>query len=166
MSPTMADCWKLGVAFVALLLETGCDPAPGRKAAIEKSASDPIVRDVGQLETNVRISEAEKRIDELEREVGELKLTPEKLNLELLTARVAALEAGRESVVADPNDLAPNVPADSNSPARQAGRANGIAPTKTSRTPSLRLPSLEPRARLATPAEAKAFARGNAPEKN
>jgi hypothetical protein len=100
----MADRWKLSVAFIALLLETGCDPAPGRKATIEKSAADPIVRDVGQLEANVRSVEAEKRIDELERAVGELKLTPEKLNLELLTARVAALEVGQASLATDSKD--------------------------------------------------------------
>ncbi len=162
----MVDCWKLGVAFIALLLQTGCDPAPGRKAAIEKSASDPIVRDVGKLETDTRITADEKRIEELEREVGELKSTPEKLNLELLTARVAALEVGRASIAADPTDLVPTVPVEPIRPAGPVNRSNSTAPAKANRPPSLRLPSLEPRARLATPAEAKAFARGNAPQKN
>lgn len=161
----MADRWKLGLAFTALLLETGCDPGPSRKPAIEKREADPIVRDVGQLETDVRIVEVEKRIDELEREVGELKLTPEKLNLELLTARVAALEVGRANVAVDSKDFAPNVSADPISPAGLADRSNSTAPAKAKRTSSLRLPSLEPRARLATPAEAKAFARGNEPQK-
>ncbi|MBD8621124.1 hypothetical protein IFT67_19630 [Sphingomonas sp. CFBP 13728] len=72
---------------------TGCDQTSSPPSAKAKAAQDPIAIDIDQIEARVRIAAAIKRIDELERQVSELQATPEKLDLDLLTRRVAALEA-------------------------------------------------------------------------
>lgn len=157
----MAYRAKHAVSFIGLLLATGCDPVPSRKPPNEKSASDPIVRDVARAEAEVRIMDADKRIDELEREVGELKSTPEKLDLELLTARVTALEIGRSNVADGTKSFPPNAAVDPVSPAKPTDRSNSIAPGGAKRASSFNLPALEPRARLATQAEVREFTRGS-----
>ena len=84
-------------SLVCLILVAGCDrassPTPTTNPAAAKAAEDPIKADVDRMEAGIRIAAANKRIDELEQQVGALQATPEKLDLELLTNRVEALEA-------------------------------------------------------------------------
>lgn len=80
-------------SLACLILVAGCDQPLTPKPAATKVTRDPITADVNRLEAGIRIAAANKRIDELERQVGALQATPEKLDLELLTNRVEALEA-------------------------------------------------------------------------
>lgn len=86
---------KAIASLSCLTLMAGCDQmsAPTSKPPAEKAAEDPLKADVERMEAGIRIAAANKRIDELERQVGALQATPEKLDLSLLTDRVAALEA-------------------------------------------------------------------------
>jgi len=80
------------------LYATGCGPTtPAEQhndtqpAAI--TANTSIEQDVANIQAGVvRTSDAQ-RLDELERRIGRLETTPDKLDLELLSSRVQALEA-------------------------------------------------------------------------
>ncbi len=82
------------MSLACLILVAGCDQAStSTPTPTPAAAKDPITADVDRMEAGIRIATANKRIDELERQVGALQATPEKLDLELLTNRVEALEA-------------------------------------------------------------------------
>lgn len=115
------------------------------------------MQDLERLEARVRIAAANKRIDELERKVGELEDTPEKLELDLLTNRVTALEvkAGGPLLASETPPLKEDfslLPPTGTSPKQ---RKSLRQPAK--RVSPLNLPDLENRSRLATSAEANAF---------
>jgi uncharacterized coiled-coil protein SlyX len=113
------------------------------------------VQDIKQAEYEVRLAAANKRIDELERKVGALEVTPEKLDLDLLTQRVTALEVNAGDAVVQVPMIAPaaaKVRSGGNAP-----RAGGEAGRRPAGVPKLNLPDLENRPRPATPSEVKAF---------
>lgn len=134
-----------------------CNAAPKPAEVKGKPDRDAVAEDLARLDAGVRIAAANKRIDELERQVGELQSTPEKLDLELLTNRVTALEvqassAASQASVAPPKDA----PAAARTTSRDAQQSE-YARQSARRTQKLTLPELESRPRLATPAEVKAF---------
>ena len=122
-----------------------------------KSASvgDPVAQDIKQIEYGVRLSAANKRIEELERKVGALENTPEKLDLDLLTQRVTAIEIKSNDALA-PVFTIPQVTGKAQS-LGSAPSASGEVPQARIRWPKLNLPDLEKGARPATSSEAKAF---------
>lgn len=83
---------KTIMSLACLILVAGCDQA-STSTPTPAAAKDPITADVDRMEAGIRIAAANKRIDELERQVAALQATPQKLDLELLANRVAALEA-------------------------------------------------------------------------
>ncbi|MES3085126.1 hypothetical protein [Sphingomonas faeni] len=152
--------------LASILSLAACDAAP--KPANGKGtpgqdgvAQDAIAQDLARLDAGVRIAAANKRIDELERQVGELQSTPEKLDLELLTNRVTALEV-QASSAASQASVAPakDGPKDASAAPRTTNKDPQQSEDKrqpAKRAPKLTLPALENRPRLATPSEAKAF---------
>jgi hypothetical protein len=114
-----------------------------------------IEQDVKQVQYDVRLAAAYRRIEELERQVGELKGTPEKIDLELLTQRMMALEA---KTVGD-NEPALQAPpaARASEPITSLSRTGTYAPRPPAVRSKLILPDLENQWRMATPSEAKAF---------
>jgi uncharacterized coiled-coil protein SlyX len=150
---------KAMLLFACLCSVAGCDRPSPHAAATKNSSQDPIARDVENMEAEVRISAATKRIDELERQVGELQSTPEKLDLELLTNRVTALEASQTGITADPDASSTNATPVPLAVPAPLPRANGSKQTSPKRSSSLKLPELEARPRVATPDETKSFTR-------
>jgi hypothetical protein len=142
---------------LALGLTLGaCNRERTPAAAKTASAEDPVVQDIKQIEYGIRLAAANKRIDELERRIGALENTPEKIDLALLTQRMTELEVQRVATLPEVPELGSGV-----------NKRSVIAPPprvsdKTSRAPAgvprLSLPDLEKPARVATAAEAKAFA--------
>lgn len=108
------------------------------------------------MEAGIRIAAANKRIDELERKVSALEATPEKIELDLLTQRVTALEVKALTGQATEPQGAPD-PRTPSSDTLRSGTGARRAPTGN---PKLTLPELDNRPRQATPAEAKAFSSG------
>jgi len=139
-----------------LLVLAGCGQSRTPSSVNSASADDPVSQDIKQLEYGVRLAAANKRIDELERKIGALEATPEKLKLDLLTQRVLALEV--KSFDRVPSAVEMPTPGDdrrspSNAPLKAKDSVRDPSPaTKQSS------PKSEPRARLATSAEAKALA--------
>lgn len=138
---------------------SGCDQPSSFKPATAKVAQDPVTADIDRMQAQIRIAAANKRIDELERQVAELQAAPEKLDLELLTRRVATLETmdhGDMAVLGtSPGKLTPS-PNQGPRPFPRATEARQDKPQKASK---LNIPELETRSRLATTDEAKAFNR-------
>lgn len=91
--------------------QNGAQPAA---ASAEAAANAAIEQDVANIQTNVVRTSETQRLDELERRVGELENKPEKLDLELLSSRVQALEvkAGADGLAA----TTPSVPGPSPTP--------------------------------------------------
>lgn len=133
-----------------------CDRNPAPRSARNAVAEDPVVQGIKQIESGVRLAAANKRIDELERRVGALEDTPEKLDLALLTQRMTALEVQRIGVLpeAPPQGRSVDRRGQAITPPRGSGKVSRL-PDKA---PRLSLPNLEKRSRMATAAEAKAFA--------
>jgi hypothetical protein len=141
---------------LACLLSLGaCDRGSSPSSAESVSTNTPLAQDIKQTEYGVRLAAANKRIDELERKVGALEETPEKLDLDLLTQRVTALEVASSSAAAPISTIAPAT--DKAQLGDIAPRAGGGVPRKQDRAPKLNLPDLEKQTRPATPSEAKAF---------
>jgi hypothetical protein len=141
----------------ALLLVTcfpwlaACEQRTAPAATKRGPAENAISQDIHQIDSAVRLAAANKRIDELERKVGALEATPDKLDLELLTQRVTALEV--KTSVAEA--LLPNtVPAAGAArPASGATQAVGEVRRAPASAARLSLPELERRPRLATPSQ-------------
>ncbi len=127
-----------------LILMAGCDQTSAPAPTAAKAVQDPLKADLEQMEAGIRIAAANKRIDELERKVGALQATPEKLDLSLLTDRVATLEA--------------KAGGDASSPGKPSGQTtSGVGQSPQSglladsprqvqrQTPKLSLPELETR---------------------
>jgi uncharacterized coiled-coil protein SlyX len=150
---------KAMLSFACLCSMAGCDRPSPHAAATKNSSRDAIAREVDNMEAEVRIAAATKRIEELERQVGELQSTPEKLDLELLTSRVTALEARQTGNAASP-DASPTKAAPVPAVSAPIPRANGSKQDAPRRSSSLKLPELETRSRSATPDETKSFTRG------
>lgn len=147
---------RVALSFAVLVSAGACDRIQKVPESKNASAVDPVAADIDRMEAEVRIAAANKRIDELERKVGALEATPEKIDLELLTQRVTALEvkSGSDQATEAQVAPAPRTPS-SDTPRSETGVRR--APTKN---PKLTLPDLENRPRQATPAEAKAFSSG------
>lgn len=126
-----------------------CEQRAAPSAPKTAPVQNPIAGDVDRIDTGVRLAAANTRIDELERKVGILEATPDKLNLELLTQRVAQLElkaGGSEEPVVN---LTPT--ADVARPVRKATQTVDQAQQRPAKTSKLSLPDLERRPRPTTP---------------
>jgi BMFP domain-containing protein YqiC len=151
----MRDLLKTLSPLVCLVSLESCDQRSTPSAANKASGKNVVVQDINEFESGVRLAAANKRIDELEQKVGALEATPEKLDLDLLSQRVTALEArGSGDVVSAPTT---SPAADVPQSGRSAPRTGVEVRPSTARSSNLNLPELEPRLRLATPTEAKAF---------
>lgn len=150
---------KVLLSFIAILTIQACDDVSHSETVYGRPRESKIARDMSEFEDGVRIAAANKRIDELERKVGTLESTPEKLDLDVLSRRVAALESETNAAAALATDVRSSkdnlggFSSDSN-----AARSDSNARRVVKRQPPLNLPNLESGPRLATPAEAKAFA--------
>lgn len=146
---------KFTVSLMCLITMTACDRSPSPIPATAKAVQDPIAADVEHMTAEIRIASANKRIDELERQVGALQATPIKLDLDLLTSRLEALEAKQngdaptsEKIVSD------NYKID-----RPISRSNDVGKEKLQKPSKLILPELESKPRLATTDEKRLFDR-------
>lgn len=140
-----------------LMALCACDQRPAPSAAPKISAANPTDQDVEELEAGIRLTAANKRIDELERKVGMLEATPEKLDLDLISQRVAALEmkaVGTPSI--DPEPPALRSGGDTRSP-RAARGSDAGSRQKASPSSKLNIPEFDGHPQLATPVEARAF---------
>lgn len=149
---------KVPLVFAILILVQACDQVPKSPATKNSSDQNLLAKDVDQLESGVRLAAANKRIDELERKVDELEATPEKLDLDLLSQRVTALEVKANDTIS----IVPQTPLAKEKPAtpqstERAARSDANARQTPASASTFKLPDLENRARPATPAEAKAF---------
>jgi uncharacterized coiled-coil protein SlyX len=79
-------------AGVALLLVVGCTQ-PHEAADTPANDTAALNEAIAGDMTAIRLKAAEARIEQLERQVGARQATPEKLDLQLLTQRLEALEA-------------------------------------------------------------------------
>jgi hypothetical protein len=135
-----------------------CDQRPAPLVAPKISAANPTEQDVDELEAGIRLAAANKRIDELERKVSMLEATPEKLDLDLISQRVAALEVKAASTPSiEPKSPALKGSGDDMRSPRAARGSDAGSRQKASPSSKLNLPELEGRPQLATPAEARAF---------
>ena len=134
---------NLALLFVPLAL-CGCGSQPHENKPEHRSAAEAIERDVTAIEGGVRLAAANKRIDELEHQVAELQTNPQTIELDLLKARVEALETRTYA----------------NTDAGVPSLAATIAPTRRVAAPPvslseqrqrLTLPELEAAARLGAP---------------
>lgn len=84
-------------APLCLLLVAGCqrsgEPAANSVLSAKEQAIAAEKKQIDRIEGGVRLDQAERRIVELEKQVGALRDNPQQLDLDLLTQRVAALEA-------------------------------------------------------------------------
>lgn len=142
-----------------LIAVPACDLAPKSRTLQRAPEQSKTGQDVNTFEAEMRIAAANKRIDELERKVGALEATPEKLDLDLMNQRVTALE------VKVPQSVEPSPPAPRSDDRSDATQPTGVTgrPSETTRREPRRSSKLNPLVigqtpRLATPAEAKAFA--------
>lgn len=149
------------LSFASLSYLSACDRMSPPSAEKKGSSQEKLVGELDRMESDVRIAAANKRIEDLERKVGELEATPEKVDLDLLTQRVTALELKADSPsVLDMDTPPPRERSSGSQPTGNALRSN-LNSRRTPALPSrLSLPDLETHARLATPAEEKAFAKG------
>jgi TolA-binding protein len=113
---TAAMIGRVVLSLLTLVSVAACsgaapaDPAEGeRTARIELFRNE--LKQVTTVERDVRLDALERRIAELEGEVGVLKANPERIDLDLLTQRMTALEVRALSA-------APAAPAPSSAPAR------------------------------------------------
>jgi hypothetical protein len=143
------------LALACFLSLGACNGEVAPNSATSPSADDPVTQDIKEIEYGVRLAAANKRIDELERRVGALEDTPEKLNLDLLTQRVIALEVRSNDAIATVSTNAPLT--GKAQPVDIEPRKSGEVRRATMKATKLNLPHLEKRAALATPSEAKAF---------
>lgn len=150
---------KTIMSLACLILVAGCDQAPTPTPAATKVAEDPITADVDRMEAGIRIADANKRIDELERQVGALQATPEKLDLELLTNRVEALEAKAGGDMTIPVTSSERSVPRVDQATRPISRASENRQDKPQKSSKLSMPELEPKSRLATTSEANEFNR-------
>lgn len=158
----MRHSLKVVLPFAFLILVSACDKRAEPPAAKKGSGQDLVVQDLDKFEAGVRIAAANKRIDELERKIGELEATPEKLNLDLLTQRVTALEVKTSDPLASIPDTASAKTSPSSGQLKTDAAQSGVTkPRSATRSTTLKLPDLEKGPRLATPAETKAFSPGN-----
>jgi hypothetical protein len=139
------------LSFVCLLSLGACDQRRNPSAAKSPSMENPIVQETSQFESEVRLAAANKRIDELELKVHALEATPEKLDLDLLTQRVTALEVKSSGAAAAVSNMVPgnNAMQALRPPSGAARVARGArqAPAGSSK---LNLPDLENRPRSGT----------------
>lgn len=157
----MSYSFKALLPFTVFLLVSACDQAPKTPVAGKVSDQDAVAQNIDKFESGVRIAAANKRIDELERKVGELEATPEKLNLDLLTQRVTALEAkANDSLASNSDSPLPNDQASSGRPTSSAAPRSPTTQRTPTRSSTLKLPDLEKGPRLATPTETNAFSPG------
>lgn len=157
----MSYLFKAILPVTVFILVSGCGQASKEPVTEKPSEQDVVAQDIDKIESGVRIAAANKRIDELERKVGELETTPEKLNLDLLTQRVTALEVKANGLPASNSEA--SIPSDQLNSGRPTSSAAQQSPTPKrppTRSPTLNLPDLEKGPRLATPTEAKAFSPG------
>lgn len=146
------------LSFSVLLMLQACgNPSTSEKPA-DTSRKTKIEQDMSKFEDGLRIAAANKRIDELDRKVAELEAAPEKLDLDVLSRRVSTLELKANADAA----FVAVAPSSENRMGVYHSDRNAIRPDTNARQlpkrpPSLKLPDLETRPRLATPAEAKAF---------
>lgn len=139
------------LSFVCLVSLVACDRHRDPPAAKRSPSENPIVRETSQFETGVRLAAANKRIDELELKVHALEATPEKLDLDLLTQRVTALEVKASGAAAAFSEMASgNSATQSPSSAARGASEARRAPSGPSR---LSLPDLENRPRVGTSAK-------------
>jgi hypothetical protein len=127
-----------------LVLMAGCDQTSAPAPTSAKAVEDALKVDLEQMEAGIRIAAANKRIDELERQVGALQATPEKLDLSLLTARVATLEAKAGDDASSPEKPS----GQTTSGVGQGPRSEMLSDTPRQvqrQTPKLSLPELETR---------------------
>ncbi len=126
---------KTIMSLACLILVAGCDqvststptPTPTPTPA---AAKDPITADVDRMEAGIRIAAANKRIDELERQVAALQATPEKLDLELLANRVAALEAKVGGDASSPGTPLRKTTSEPGQTPRSSSKSDGPQPDK------------------------------------
>jgi hypothetical protein len=137
-----------------------CDRNPTSSSRKAVAHQEPLIQDLKRLDAGVRITAANKRIDELERKVGELEHTPEKLDLDLLTSRVTALEVKANGAILVPEVLVPKENLSLLKPTGILPQPSKNRQQTAKRASTLNLPDLEKRSRLATPTEAKAFSTG------
>lgn len=78
------------------------DPAAGGENAIDSEIAAVI-----NIQDRTELQILKERVVTLEREVGELKANPQALDLELLTQRVQALEAGTNAAATAPSAPTP-----------------------------------------------------------
>lgn len=149
---------ELLFALAIFLSVQGCGQSPRSPAPKAVRNQDEAAQALNQFDAETRIAAANKRIDELERKIGALESTPEKLDLDLLTQRVTALEVKASGGGAAVLQGTPT--ADSSRSNGRKSLANGKIRRPPSGSARLNLPELENRPRLATPAEAKAFSPG------
>lgn len=152
--------FRRGIMSLACLIAvTGCDQASSFKPAMAKADKDPITADIDLMQAEIRIAAANKRIDELERQVGELQATPEKLDLELLTRRVATLETMDDGVIAIPVTSSEKSTPSLDQAPRSLTKATKTPQDKQQQTSKSSMPNIEIKSRLATTSEAKEFNR-------
>lgn len=119
------------------------------------------MQDLDRLEAGVRIAAANKRIDELERQVGALQATPEKLDLDLLTRRVEALEVKANGSTSDLTESSISDTSGTSRSSLSAAPTPERAATPAKRKPAPTPPDAKARPRLATPDEIKGFTNRN-----
>ncbi|MES3045258.1 hypothetical protein [Sphingomonas faeni] len=141
--------------LACLILVAGCDRISSPTPDKAKAAQDPIEADIDRIQADIRIAAANKRIDVLTRQVGVLEATPDKLDLELLTSRVEALEAKIYGAASSPDMPAEKSTSDRGQPSRSVSRPSDTHQTKTEKTSKLSLPELENRTRVTSPDRAK-----------
>jgi hypothetical protein len=142
------------LSFVCLVSLGACDRHRDPPAAKRSPSENPIVRETSQFEAEVRLAAANKRIDELELKVHALEATPEKLDLDLLTQRVTALEAKASGAAAAFSEMASG---NSATHALQSPSSAARGTSEARRAPAgpsrLSLPDLENRPRVGTSAK-------------
>lgn len=123
---------RVALSFAVLVSAGACDRIQKAPESKNAAAVDPVAADMDRMEAGIRIAAANRRIDELERKVGALKATPEKVDLELLTQRVAAFEAkSAGDQVTEPQATSdPKAPASGTPRSGSGGRRAPTAPPR------------------------------------
>ncbi|MBM3927935.1 MAG: hypothetical protein FJ335_05685 [Sphingomonadales bacterium] len=93
---------RIAVSLALATAIAACSPqgAPRDPAAGGENAIDSEVAAVINIQDRTELQILKERVVTLEREIGELKANPQALDLELLTQRVQALEAGTNAATA------------------------------------------------------------------
>lgn len=100
---------RIAVSLALATAIAACSPqgAPRDPAAGGENAIDSEVAAVINIQDRTELQILKERVVTLEREVGELKANPQALDLELLTQRVQALEAGTNAAATAPSAPTP-----------------------------------------------------------